>query len=242
MPTPIDLQEATTQTLAEQHGFSADAVRCMRDAVAAGAGAGSMAGFEHPEFGGAGQWMRGGLLMLSDPFDHELKARVDALCYDLGDLVLSRSPDTTSTPTIGTRPASAANPGRWWPTELGTPNATGEQNGLHYAFFAGPRRLVLQNNGQASVHDTGEHRITGFSQQQDQGHATLCFTSQHGTAAVADLPVVADDDAGTTPQAAEPSPASRILDAIERLGELRTRGYLTDEEFEAAKKGLLARL
>lgn len=248
MPTPTDLQEPTVQTLAQRHGFSVEAVRCMQAAVVAGVG--SLASFEHAEFGGPGQWMRGGLLMLSDPLDHELRARVDALCYDLGDLV--PQPQVEPTPHIGILPACAATPRPWWPGELGTPNATGQQNGRHYAYFADRRRLALKDNGQVRVHDTGEHRISGIAQQQSDGHGTLCFTSQYGTVTIEDLPAVADHDADAQPRAdvsspatpdlAASSPAHGVLDAIDRLGNLKARGHLTDEEFEAAKQSLLVRL
>ncbi|MBK8508143.1 MAG: SHOCT domain-containing protein [Candidatus Competibacteraceae bacterium] len=67
--------------LARHHGFSPDAVSHMLQALMTSRG--SMAQFNHPEFGGSGQWMRGGLIMLSDMFDHSLKARVDGLCQDL---------------------------------------------------------------------------------------------------------------------------------------------------------------
>jgi hypothetical protein len=50
-------------------------------------GHGSMAQFNHPEFGGSGQWMPGGMTMLSDMFNHTLKGRVEGLCYDLAGLV-----------------------------------------------------------------------------------------------------------------------------------------------------------
>jgi len=55
-------------------------------------GHGSMAQFAHPEFGGSGQWMPGGMTMLSDLFNYTLKGRVEGLCYDLANLV-ARQPD-----------------------------------------------------------------------------------------------------------------------------------------------------
>jgi hypothetical protein len=45
--------------LAQRHGFSSDAVLSMLQSVINGRG--SMAQFSHPEFGGSGQWMHGGL-------------------------------------------------------------------------------------------------------------------------------------------------------------------------------------
>jgi hypothetical protein len=74
--------------LAQRHGFSPDAVASMLDAVINGNG--GMAQFNHPEFGGSGQWMAGGMLMLSDMFNHTLKGRVDGLCHDLANLVASQ--------------------------------------------------------------------------------------------------------------------------------------------------------
>ena len=80
------------QDLAQRHGFSPDAVRCMLDAVINGHG--SMAQFNHPEFGGSGQWMSGGMTMLSDMFNYPLKGRVEGLCHDLAHLV-AHQPDLT---------------------------------------------------------------------------------------------------------------------------------------------------
>ncbi len=74
--------------LAQRYGFSSDAVASMLDAVVAGNG--GMAQFNHPEFGGSGQWMQGGMIMLSDMFNHALKGRVDGLCRDLASLVASQ--------------------------------------------------------------------------------------------------------------------------------------------------------
>ncbi|MCB1824628.1 MAG: SHOCT domain-containing protein [Candidatus Competibacteraceae bacterium] len=71
--------------LAQRHGFSPAAVHCMLEAVINGNG--SMAQFNHPEFGGSGQWMSGGMTMVSDLFNHALKSRVDGLCSELSSLI-----------------------------------------------------------------------------------------------------------------------------------------------------------
>jgi hypothetical protein len=57
--------------LAQRYGFSADAVFSLLQSVINGNG--SMAQFNHPEFGGSGQWMRGGMIMLGDMFNNSLK-------------------------------------------------------------------------------------------------------------------------------------------------------------------------
>ncbi|WP_445158414.1 hypothetical protein [Halomonas sp. E14] len=80
----------------------------------------------------------------------------------------------------------------WWPAELGSPNATGEQKGSRYAYFAQARRLVVQSGDCVRVYDTLDHRISGFAQQQgDQSRLTV--TSQHGEIDLAGLPVISTD-------------------------------------------------
>ena len=80
--------------IAQRHGFSVDATMSMLDAVINGNG--SMAQFNHPEFSGSGQWMRGGMTMVSDMFNNYLKGRVDALCSELSNLVANQ-PDLVRT-------------------------------------------------------------------------------------------------------------------------------------------------
>jgi hypothetical protein len=242
-------------SLAAQHGFSPDAVTHLLLAVAAGGG--TMAQFSHPEFGGSGQWMRGGMLMLGDMFNHALKGRVDALCMALsdrlaaGDALIARS----------TAPGAAA----WWPPELGQPAASGAQNAMRYAWFPGPRRLAVDSGGDVWVYDTLDHQIGGFAQQQG-GSSGISLSSQYGTVSLATLPVVmrggqpvmppaapAPVPASVAPTFAPPAPplmptsapeggADAILATIERLGDLLARGLLTEQEFAAKKAELLGRL
>jgi hypothetical protein len=74
--------------IAQRHGFSVDATLSMLDSVINGNG--SMAQFSHPEFAGSGQWMRGGMTMVSDMFNNHLKGRVDSLCSELSNVVASQ--------------------------------------------------------------------------------------------------------------------------------------------------------
>ena len=71
--------------VAQRHGFSDDGVHSMLQSVINGNG--SMAQFCHPDFSGSGQWMRGGMTMVSDMFNNYLKGRVDSLCAELSNLV-----------------------------------------------------------------------------------------------------------------------------------------------------------
>ena len=105
-------QRAAVAAIAQRHGFSVDAARVMLDALAKGRG--SMAQFDHPEFGGTGQWMRGGMTMVSDMFNDRLKARVAALCEDLAELAAQKWDTFT-----------ADEP--WWPPDLGSPDSAGRR-------------------------------------------------------------------------------------------------------------------
>ena len=81
MPNLSAQGDQLVQTLAQRHGLSTDAVTHMLFAVYNGNG--TMAQFNHPEFGGGGQWMQGGMTMVSDLFNNYLKCQVNNLCSDI---------------------------------------------------------------------------------------------------------------------------------------------------------------
>ena len=166
---------------------------------------------------------------------------------------------------------SGSGLGNWWPEELGQPGSTGAQNDLKYAYFPDSCRLAILLNGHVTVYDTGQHQIGGFGQQQS-GDQSLTFTSQFGLVRVADLPVVpmggapmaeqpapqpdpgfasAPEPVAPEPMAPEPmaqAPAApggnsdEIFATLEKLGGLRDKGILSDEEFAEKKAELLSRL
>ena len=57
---------------------------------------------------------------------------------------------------------------------------------MRYAFFPATKRLVIDDNGAVSVYDTGDHYLTGVSQQQSATQ-TLSFSSSDGPVALASL-------------------------------------------------------
>lgn len=71
--------------VAQRHGFSTEAVIEMLRALSAGYG--TQAQFNHFEFGGMGQWSSGGMLMIGDMFNNQLKGRVASLAQELAGLV-----------------------------------------------------------------------------------------------------------------------------------------------------------
>ncbi|GEO38224.1 hypothetical protein SAE02_23720 [Skermanella aerolata] len=191
--------QAKIAEIAQRHGASTDGVLTMLDALQRGGG--TMAQFSHPDFGGAGQWMRGGMTMVSDLFNNALKAKVDGVCNDLsyllgGDLNQFQEPAQGSGSSFG----SFGNYGSWWPSEFGQPNSSGGQNDIRYAYFGHVNRLAVDMGGTVTIYDTGDHVISGVSQQQGNGW-TLTFSSQYGTVPVGSLRIVDGNGAQAAPQA-----------------------------------------
>jgi hypothetical protein len=81
--TPQGLQKINE--LAQRYTVSPEAVMTLLHALVNGNGL--MAQFEHGDVGGKGQWMRGGMVMVGDMFNHALKAKVDGLCSELASLL-----------------------------------------------------------------------------------------------------------------------------------------------------------
>ncbi len=197
------------QDLAQRYGVSNDAVITMVYAVMNGNG--TMAQFSHPDLGGSGQWMQGGMTMVGDMFNYGLKSKVDGLCVEISNQLMNQpayfQPSTnqaqyqSSNNTNGSLFVSAAAAGQWWPGDLGSPASTGAQNNVRYAVFPGSSRLAVELNGQMTVYDTLDHSIGGVSQQQG-GNDSMTFNSQYGVVNVSSLPVVSIN--GYAPQ--QPAP------------------------------------
>ncbi len=181
--------------IAARHGLSQEAVLAML--VALREGNGTMAQFNIAELGGSGQWMRGGMTMVGNMFDNALKARVDALCNELTQLLAS----TAVFPAPGSQAQVGFGANNWWPGDLGVPSSTGGQNDVRYAFFPGTRRLAIQFGGVTKVFDTGEHQIGGVQQQQGTGYSSVSFTSQFGTFGVSSLHELGAHQTAHTPPA-----------------------------------------
>jgi hypothetical protein len=280
------LQQLTDQgrqridELAQRYAVSTDAVMTLLQALVNSNG--TMAQFNHPELGGGGQWMLGGMTMVGDMFNYRLKAKVDGLCSELSQLLAQQplvpvpaglqsqsqgggqqpgGPGGASISLFVPEPPGRAS-GQWWPAELGSPNGSGAQNQVRYAYFNGAHRLAVELNGHVTIYDSLDHQIGGVSQQQGNG-GSLTFTSQYGTVSVAILPILSVDGiprevpAPTQqPTSSElPTPAQQpasshaatvqeadIFAKIERLADLQKKGILSSEEFAAKKAELLSRL
>lgn len=199
--------ERAVADLSTRYGVSTDAVRAMLEAVRLGNG--TMAQFSHPEFGGRGQWMAGGMTMVGDISNYGLQATVSGLASELSSLLASTpvyEPAPGPVTAAGPGLVHQANQGSWWPGELGRPGASGSQDNSRYAVFPQARRLAVQSGGgPVRVYDTLGHVIGGVQQQQGGLPGTLSFTSQYGTFTVESLPLVSP--AQTTPPAPGPAAA-----------------------------------
>ncbi|MFG0290418.1 MAG: SHOCT domain-containing protein [Rhodopirellula sp. JB044] len=278
-----DSGRQTVNDLAARYGVTPDGVTHMLIAVHNGNG--TMAQFNHPDFGGSGQWMQGGMTMVSDLFNNQLKDLVNNICCELSAVLANNQVGTfsgsfQSQSQNGMDSQSQANgqfggqnslfvpdpSSQWWPEHLGTPTATGNQNQTKYAYFANSNRLAVTTGGPAWVYDTLDHQIGGFGQQQGGG-ASITFTSQYGTVDLASLPVVWRDGAPVqqvnenepnhlpqesnshdswsqpsdfaSPVGATSNDSSDPVSQLERLGQLKQKGLLTDQEFGDAKRALL---
>lgn len=224
--------------------------------VAVNNGGGSMAQFSCPELG-SGQWMRGGMTMVSDMFNYSLKNTVNNLCGELSHALANQQIFLPAAP-------GASHSNSWWPGDLGYPSSSGGQNNVRYAVFPQARRLAVQRDNQVSVFDTLDHQIGGVSQQQGSD-SSLTFSSQYGTLTTLSLPLVSGaglQSSAPSNFAAPPPPPSAgprsvpsgqflsssgegqadLLALLEKLGQLRDAGVLTNEEFNHKKADLLARL
>jgi len=257
--------EQAVQDLAQRYRVSSDSVRTLLSAVAAGGG--TMAQFYIPELGGGGQWMRGGMTMVGDMFNSGLQATVSGLCAELSSLLGSQQVFAPP-PQPQTGGGFMASGNAWWPAELGNPSSSGGQNNARYAYFPQTQRLAIDRGGQITVYNTLDHQIGGVQQQQGGAYGSLSFSSQYGTFTVDSLPIVSPAPPAPAPPSASPPPAwqtqpsavfspapsarapssgtpqtqDEILSALERLGSLHEKGFLSDEEFKAKKAELLARL
>jgi hypothetical protein len=165
------------ETMANKHGFSLAAVQAVAEALRQGHG--TSAQFSHPDLGGMGQWLKGGMLMIGDPFNHALKARVAALIDDLAGLPRTPAPAREVVPRAA-----------WWPAELGTPSSTGAQNDIRFAYFRDRERLVIEDKGTLSIYDTHGLAIHGIGQQQGSGQGEIVLSTSGGPVRLSELPRV----------------------------------------------------
>lgn len=253
---------------AKKHGLEKQTVEDLLIAIVKGNG--TMAQFNIPELGGAGQWMKGGMTMIGEMFNHTLNVKVEQVAAELSDLVSTKviftsdegdsafESDYKSQSQYQSDPdAIEVKPGSGWPTVFGNPTASGSQNNFRYAYFAPKHRLVVEEDGKRSIYDTKHHQISGISQQQGSG-SSYRFTSQDGEIDLKELALISEPGTkvqetpdmpydvthaySNTNTVPARGPEEIIISTIEKLNVLFERGQITEQEFSAKKAELLSRL
>jgi hypothetical protein len=254
--------------IANRYGISVNAVTDLTQRLMSSNG--SMAQFNIPELGGGGQWMQGGMTMVGDMFNNNLKSTVNGLCVELSNLIHQGAIQYKPLPKIQNEDGSMSPAGHWW-GNLGFPNSTGSQNGTSYAIFSNIRRLAIQQNGKVTVFDTLDNNIGGVGQQQG-GNYSVTFTSQYGTVNLNSLPIISGGDNLPKQESVQqnniiqnqptqivepiqdPLPMQAvsttntsafeedIFSKIEKLAGLKDKGILSVDEFNNKKADLLNRL
>lgn len=247
--------------VANRFGISVDSVTNLAHAIVASNG--SMAQFNIPELGGGGQWMQGGMTMVGDMFNNQLKYTVDGLCVELSNLL--NQGGLQYKPVVHHQNNGSFQSANWW-GDLGFPNSTGSQNGMSYAIFSNINRLAIQQNGIVTIFDTLDHQIGGVGQQQG-GNYSVTFTSQYGNVSLDTLPIVSGNEnkveennqtennweqpqSVEQPIESEPVQNNVVQDdiendiflKIEKLAGLKDKNIISVEEFENRKTALLDRL
>jgi hypothetical protein len=184
-----DKGRTAVREIAARNQVSEETVMALLHALQRGHG--TAAQFNIDELGGMGQWSKGGMIQVGDMFNDGLKRKVGALCEELATLLDGRDVFAEASGAQEHSPDGSAKPkgggAHWWPDELGSPSATGGQNGAQYALFADRRRLAVKQGERVTVYDSGDHDISGFSQAQGGDGRSLTFSSQHGQVGVGDL-------------------------------------------------------
>ena len=195
--------ERLVNDVANRYGATHDAVSMMLESILRGNG--TMAQFNIYELGGSGQWMRGGMTMVGDMFNYQLKSKVDGICGELSSAIIEQNLQVVPPPPPQKPGMPSQNSwGQWWPAELGSPNTSGSQNQYRYAYFANMHRLAISDGMNVTIYDTLDHNIGGVSQQQG-GVAGVGFTSQYGNVDLRTLPLVSGIAVGTPTEPAIPN-------------------------------------
>jgi hypothetical protein len=188
-----DYGKGIISDVARRYGLSEDTVITMLYAVMNGGG--TMAQFNCPELGGSGQWMQGGMTMVGDMFNYNLKATVDNLCYELSGL-LSNQQSLFLPPPKPQQVGRQGGPqmGGQQQSQGGPQQGGGQQQGGGYQSGFGQTSFFVSNNngnwwpdGLGMASSTGSQnnlRYAVFPQSarlaiEANGHVTVYDTLDH---------------------------------------------------------------
>jgi hypothetical protein len=189
----MDSTKTLLQEVSRRNRLSEEAVSVLLKALESSGY--TMAQFNHPELGGMGQWS-GGMTMIGDFSNSELKGRVERACCELADGMKhcsgAENPGAeTGSPSPGILDSTISDhrsesKKTWWPESFGAISSSGSQNGCDYAYSRETNRLAIRQGSQVTIYDTGKHEIYGAAQQQGSS-SSIEFQSQLGTITASEL-------------------------------------------------------
>lgn len=217
----MNSKETLVHDVAQRNGLSEGAVTVLLSALESSGY--TMAQFNHPELGGMGQWS-GGMTMIGDASNAELKAKVQSVCSDLAKGMKSDKSDKSSptpTPALSSslnisEQGAASTPGSAKKVSTNSERSLSEagdrsddKNWWPDTFGAisssgsqnGCDYVYSRETSRLAIRQDSEVIIydTGeheiFGVAQEQGHSTsLKFESQLGPVNLDDLPRLAKVD------------------------------------------------
>lgn len=130
--------------------------------------------FNIAELGGMGQWQAGGMVMVGDMFNNELKAKVDKLCRALVELPVETENETfvPIQSAVGSKRFASIK---------------GSQNGISYAYYQAEDILEITDENGLKKYDTKGYLLTGVQQSQSNDARKLSFSYAGGSVEVEDL-------------------------------------------------------
>ena len=257
--------EQAVADLSARYGVSTGAVRALLEAVQLGNG--TMAQFSHPELGGRGQWMAGGMTMVGDMFSPGLQARVSGLAGELSSLLASTPVYAVRRARPGPAQLTRRIRGRGGRPSWDSPDRADARTAPVTRCSRRPGGLPCRAAARPSA-STARWTMS-FTACSSRGASRARCRSPASTAR---SPSRACRWQALTAARCRPGPgpprsrscrahrrspppsgpsgqavpsgtdADAVLAVLERLGDLHRRGVLTDEEFAAKKAEILSRL
>lgn len=163
---------AEISKVARRSGLSPEAIGVLFDALVRGGG--SQAQFSHPELGGHGQWMSGGMLMIGDMFNDALKAKVADACLQLAPLAAQE---------LANQPRQQVKDA-WWPESLGHPGSVASQDSFAYALFGD--RIAVRTGAKVTIYAVGNNIASGVG----MSNGKLSVLTASGSIPLEQLPIV----------------------------------------------------
>jgi len=136
--------------------------------------------FNNQELGGKGRWTLNGGAQVGNGFNTALNKRVDALMRDLWEFITAADDHPSEELSKTLPPMPALKKRTWWPDAWETPDTSGTNNGLNYAYFSSRNRLALRQGVKVRFFDTSGYSVRSVSIQRDMGQPIITVNTSQG--------------------------------------------------------------